>query len=378
MVVPSPSLPSSNNQEPAEVEFATYETSVAKLERARWKIQSPIPWNWGNEKDAIKFITEPSQIGGWINSRFEVFIDNNTAGSAILETPDSISFVAQTPKDDKLPFFALSLTQNSTESHQRDAEWKCLLFVRPKSRWDSAVEGVLFHDPFPHDYLDPVPPDMMMLPVALLLWQVNQVLREVNGIKERLSTNRDPSMMTIEEPESKRREFFRMREKNLHLRRRWEFASELAKTLIETFGILERRYLTEDDVGGYSPSLTANVVSQQATLKSLIHELDTTHAMMEYQQNKFDEDIRVAVQQRDSVSLRIIALVTLVFLPATFIATVFSMSIFNWHAGQPDDDPTNVSSWIWLYFVLSIVLTLIIVLVWKALAKFEGRNRNRK
>ncbi|KAK7417881.1 hypothetical protein QQZ08_011462 [Neonectria magnoliae] len=370
MVVPSPSPPSFNNQEPAKVEFGTYETSVAKLERARWKIQSPIPWNWGNddaEQNAIKFITEPSQRdkrkllsnnrfriilvrypdtadrtpptqesllfkqelfieaakkGGWINSRFEVFIDNNTAGSAILETPDSISFIAQTPKDDKLPFFALSLTQNSTESHQRDADWQCLLFVRPKSRWDSAVENVLFRDPFPHDYPDPVPPDMMMLPVTLLIWQVNQILGEVNEMKERLNTNREPSMMMVEESESKRREFFEMREKNLHLRRRWEFASELAKTLIETFGILERRYSTEDDVGGYSPSLTANVVSQQATLKSLNHELDTTRAMMDYQQNKFDEDLRAAVQQRDSLSLKIIAILTLVFLPATFMAVL--------------------------------------------------------
>ncbi|CCF38764.1 hypothetical protein CH063_09773, partial [Colletotrichum higginsianum] len=50
---------------------------------------------------------------------------------------------------------------------------------------------------------------------------------------------------------------------------------------------------------------------------------------------------------RDSRQMRSIALLTMIFLPGTFFATLFSMTFFNW---SPDDDSKSlVSGYIWIY-----------------------------
>ncbi|KAF3000720.1 hypothetical protein E8E13_003248 [Curvularia kusanoi] len=61
---------------------------------------------------------------------------------------------------------------------------------------------------------------------------------------------------------------------------------------------------------------------------------------------------------RDSAVMRVITAVTVVFLPATFTATFFSTTFFNFGAG---DNGRVYSSWLWLYFVLTLALTAIVM-----------------
>ena len=63
---------------------------------------------------------------------------------------------------------------------------------------------------------------------------------------------------------------------------------------------------------------------------------------------------------RKNDAMRSIAVVTMLFLPPTFIATLFSTSFFNF---QSRDGPV-VSSWIWLYILLTAVLTVVIQGLW--------------
>ncbi|KAF2667316.1 hypothetical protein BT63DRAFT_441002 [Microthyrium microscopicum] len=64
---------------------------------------------------------------------------------------------------------------------------------------------------------------------------------------------------------------------------------------------------------------------------------------------------------RDSSSMRVIANVTILFLPATFIATFFSMSFFNF---QHPNGPKTVATEIWIYVVCAVALTLLIQALW--------------
>jgi Mg2+ and Co2+ transporter CorA len=64
--------------------------------------------------------------------------------------------------------------------------------------------------------------------------------------------------------------------------------------------------------------------------------------------------------QNDSTHMRIIAGVTLVFLPATFMATFFSTTFFDFKPSKED----YVSRWIWLYCLLTICLTVAILGLW--------------
>ncbi|KAF2465147.1 uncharacterized protein BDR25DRAFT_346261 [Lindgomyces ingoldianus] len=59
---------------------------------------------------------------------------------------------------------------------------------------------------------------------------------------------------------------------------------------------------------------------------------------------------------RDSAVMRIIAAITIFFLPATFTATFFSTSFFDFHVGR--SQPVY-SWWLWLYFLVTLILTAI-------------------
>lgn len=85
------------------------------------------------------------------------------------------------------------------------------------------------------------------------------------------------------------------------------------------------------------------------------------------------EDSRnVAILTRkDSTDMRIIAVVTLMFLPGTFMATLFSSGFFNF---LPSHSNQVVSKWIWLYFVLTGVTTLVVFLAWFQFSKKQNRE----
>ncbi|KAK8041734.1 hypothetical protein PG993_006257 [Apiospora rasikravindrae] len=57
---------------------------------------------------------------------------------------------------------------------------------------------------------------------------------------------------------------------------------------------------------------------------------------------------------RDSKHMRIIGIITMIFLPGTFLAGVFSMSFFNW----PTSDSTVVSHYVWVYISSAVIFTL--------------------
>ncbi|KAK8142844.1 hypothetical protein G3M48_008092 [Beauveria asiatica] len=73
---------------------------------------------------------------------------------------------------------------------------------------------------------------------------------------------------------------------------------------------------------------------------------------------------------RDSASMRVIAIVTILFLPATFTATFFSMPFFNFLGVEGP----RVSTWIWIYVAATGVLTVIIQAVW-ALMSHRSQTR---
>ncbi|KIW70713.1 hypothetical protein PV04_02957 [Phialophora macrospora] len=65
--------------------------------------------------------------------------------------------------------------------------------------------------------------------------------------------------------------------------------------------------------------------------------------------------------RKDSTDMRIIAVATLLFLPGTFMAALFSAGFFNF---SPGESGQVVSRWIWLYFALTGGATLIVFCGW--------------
>ncbi|QKX57884.1 uncharacterized protein TRUGW13939_05004 [Talaromyces rugulosus] len=72
---------------------------------------------------------------------------------------------------------------------------------------------------------------------------------------------------------------------------------------------------------------------------------------------------------RYGVDMQIIAAVTLGFLPGTFMATLFSASFWDF---QPDNQGRIVSSWVWLYWVLTVVLTVGVLAAWRIMSRVKA------
>ena len=75
------------------------------------------------------------------------------------------------------------------------------------------------------------------------------------------------------------------------------------------------------------------------------------------------EDSRAlaSTAREDSTAMKILAVVTVIFLPGTFIATIFEIPVFNWEA---ETNTTIVSHRFWMYWAVTIPLTLLTILPW--------------
>lgn len=86
--------------------------------------------------------------------------------------------------------------------------------------------------------------------------------------------------------------------------------------------------------------------------------------------------------------MRIIAAVTLIFLPGTFVATIFSTGLFDWSSGDPTPAGGDgggsgagggrmISKYIWVYFMLTGVLTAVVLIGWGLFSYIQKRKMTR-
>ncbi|KAI5460791.1 hypothetical protein BGZ63DRAFT_414903 [Mariannaea sp. PMI_226] len=87
-----------------------------------------------------------------------------------------------------------------------------------------------------------------------------------------------------------------------------------------------------------------------------------------------DTNVEIALATKsDSNYMRSIALLTMVFLPGTFLAGVFSMTFFNWNS----DDGPGVSGYFWVYIIITLFLTSI-TCFGHADGRLTWKTQNRK
>ena len=77
--------------------------------------------------------------------------------------------------------------------------------------------------------------------------------------------------------------------------------------------------------------------------------------------------------RRDSASMKVLSLLGAIFLPATYLASIFGMTFFDFvpdssdssSLGEGNSNWSPVSPLLWVYFVITIPLTLAIVVSWR-------------
>ncbi|KAF2797954.1 hypothetical protein K505DRAFT_372056 [Melanomma pulvis-pyrius CBS 109.77] len=115
------------------------------------------------------------------------------------------------------------------------------------------------------------------------------------------------------------------------------------------------------------------------TAKNVRHQISQTLNLknQDVMQKQSDSLVGIAISSaRDSVAIRIITILTLGYLPFTFVATVMGMNFF---AMDPSTHHVMVSPQFWIYFCLSIPMTALTILLWrrntqKAMFGKEGKR----
>ncbi|KAF2789792.1 hypothetical protein K505DRAFT_89541 [Melanomma pulvis-pyrius CBS 109.77] len=152
-------------------------------------------------------------------------------------------------------------------------------------------------------------------------------------------------------------------------------AADIERVLLETHehlrcwnaGLADRvEYLTKR-----GQALVQSVYSGIAQRDSA-HSLEL--AATSTQLSKISYGVAIATS-RDSALMRIIAAITVFFLPATFTATFFSTSFFDFNVAR--NEPVY-SWWLWLYFLVTLILTIITMVGTWMLWKKESKTAVRK
>ncbi|KAF2177163.1 hypothetical protein K469DRAFT_380510 [Zopfia rhizophila CBS 207.26] len=91
----------------------------------------------------------------------------------------------------------------------------------------------------------------------------------------------------------------------------------------------------------------------------------------QWAQGETNVEIALATN-RDSRHMRSIALVTMIFLPGTFFASMFSMTFFNW---SNDPGTSVVSSYLWIYVLMTVLCTALTLGLWYYIVILRPKGR---
>ncbi|KAI1076088.1 hypothetical protein F5B20DRAFT_557464 [Whalleya microplaca] len=126
----------------------------------------------------------------------------------------------------------------------------------------------------------------------------------------------------------------------------------------------------------------------QSRLEEMIAELDskvrvcegqlegtTLTTSMEWNYNSRKDvmiNIKIAeASKKESSQMKAISMLGMIFLPGTFLSSLFSMSFFNW---MPSDSDQKISPWIAVYWGITVILTASIIFGWRKWTRIMDKS----
>ncbi|KAM0809988.1 hypothetical protein AB5N19_10335 [Seiridium cardinale] len=120
-------------------------------------------------------------------------------------------------------------------------------------------------------------------------------------------------------------------------------------------------------------------LSQMQSLKERLQsQTDLIFSLMSFEENKIsrlvaEESAKVAVaSKRDSVAMKTVAVLTMIFLPGTFVAAFLSMPLFEWNV-ETGGYPSS-TSFQWIYWVITLPLTIALMVGCRVWWRMEERS----
>jgi Mg2+ and Co2+ transporter CorA len=114
----------------------------------------------------------------------------------------------------------------------------------------------------------------------------------------------------------------------------------------------------QDTLAQYHSQACSKKQQIQTLQGRITAQINVTNTLIAHRDSRANIELATSMQE-DARLMRGISMVTMVFLPATFLATFFSMTFF--HIGGTENSLTfEVSRWIWLYPLCTVPLTLVL------------------
>ena len=121
---------------------------------------------------------------------------------------------------------------------------------------------------------------------------------------------------------------------------------------------------TESSIGSmqtYFEVLKGRAQSQIDLLFSIVGQRD---ALLSQKANELNLEVARATKE-DSISMSTFTFITAIFLPPTFVATLFSMGMFNWSNGSSGfGSHGTLSSKFWIFWIVAVPLTAVVMCGW--------------
>ncbi|EEH46609.2 uncharacterized protein PADG_02707 [Paracoccidioides brasiliensis Pb18] len=159
----------------------------------------------------------------------------------------------------------------------------------------------------------------------------------------------------------------------IHSNETLDVAVDTMDSIIHEHGlfILHQRstgHMSQESTPGSQPipKVVADIIERQ--LYYHLKELRAIKARSESLKDRLQNEINLGfniVSQTDTATMKIISAVGLVFLPGTFISTLFGMNFFDFAIDQKTGKQTfTVSNNFWLYWAIATPVTVAVILVW--------------
>lgn len=162
-----------------------------------------------------------------------------------------------------------------------------------------------------------------------------------------------------------------------YLDRRLNFGSGFARFLLENLEqlptILPQMepnrpcHDIKESIGNYYNLANNQIHHCQCLLRRVDWQMNVLYSLIAQRDNRINLEI-AASNKQDGFAMKTISIMTIVFLPGTFISSFFSMSMFDWQA------ETVISSRFWIYWIITIPLTVIVLAVWTIWMKWNARD----
>jgi Mg2+ and Co2+ transporter CorA len=92
--------------------------------------------------------------------------------------------------------------------------------------------------------------------------------------------------------------------------------------------------------------------------------------------NRKDNKLNISIAssaKKDSIAMMTFTFITALFLPGTYISSLFSMTMFNWQTSASNPE-SHLSSYFWVYWVVTVPLTLLTLSGWHVWYRYADKE----